>query len=217
MVLTGRSVVPRPSMLVRAANVNIIAPDFSSNCFRGGSMTPDEHQTRSAAHPFFGAEMLANPYPFYQRLRTNNPVLWMPPLDAWVITSYEFVSRALRNPLFSSDRFPRARQRMQAKGLTSPLNDRVRSMIHTDAPDHTRLRGLVNKAFTPQVVAAMEQHIQSVVDDLLDAIPDRGEMDLIESLAYPLPLTVIAGLLGLPPKDREQLKRWSDEISLFMS
>jgi len=180
-------------------------------------MTPDEPQTRSAAHPFFGAEMLANPYPFYHRLRSNSPVLWMPPLDAWVITSYEFVSRALRNPLFSSDRFPRARQRMQARGLTSPLNDRVRSMIHTDAPDHTRLRSLVNRAFTPQVVAAMEQDIQSVVDDLLDTIPDRGEMDLIESLAYPLPLTVIAGLLGLPPKDREQLKRWSDEISLFLS
>ena len=80
-------------------------------------------------------------------------------------------------------------------------------MIHTDAPDHTRLRGLVNRAFTPQVVAAMEQDIQSVVDDLLDTIPDRGEMDLIESLAYPLPLTVIAGLLGLPPKDREQKAR----------
>jgi cytochrome P450 len=90
-------------------------------------------------------------------------------------------------------------------------------MIHRDAPDHARLRGLVNKAFTPQVVAAMEGHIQSIVNALLDAVSQNGEFDLIESLAYPLPLTVIAGLLGLPTTDREQLKGWSDEIAMFLS
>jgi cytochrome P450 len=180
-------------------------------------MATEQGETGSGAHPFFGPEMLADPYPFYHLLRSKNPVLWMPQLDAWLITSYEFVSQALRNPQFSSDRFPRARQRMAARGLKYPLNDRVRSMIHTDAPDHTRLRGLVNKAFTPQVVAAMEPHIQSIVDELLDSIPRNGAMDLIEQIAYPLPVTVIAELLGLPTRDREQLKQWSDEISLFLS
>src|SRR5262245_61729189 len=104
----------------------------------------------------FGPEMLANPYPFYHRLRATQPVLRVPALDAWVVTTYEAVNGALRNPRLSSDRFPRTRARLEARGLAALIDDRMTSMIHKDAPDHTRLRGLVNKAFTPGAVEAME-------------------------------------------------------------
>src|SRR4051794_25501689 len=92
----------------------------------------------------FGPEMLANPYPFYHRLRSTHPVQWAPGLDAWVVTSYEAVSAALRNPQLSSERFGRLRARVADKGLDSLFDERARSMIHMDPPGHTRLRGLVN-------------------------------------------------------------------------
>jgi pimeloyl-[acyl-carrier protein] synthase len=166
---------------------------------------------------FFVPELLANPYPTYHRMRSLNPVLWVAPLDAWVVTGYEQVSQALRHPLLSSDRFGRARQRMEAKGLTAPIDDRVKSMIHMDAPDHTRLRALVNKAFTPQAVSEIEAHIQNIVDEMLASMPPHGEVDLIEHVAYPLPITVIAEMLGVPTTDRERLKQWSDDVALFLS
>jgi cytochrome P450 len=90
-------------------------------------------------------------------------------------------------------------------------------MIHTDPPDHTRLRALVSKAFTHRTVEAMEGRIQQLVDELLEASRQRGQMDLIEDLAYPLPVMVIAAMLGVPAEDRALFKRWSDEISVMVS
>jgi cytochrome P450 len=164
----------------------------------------------------FGPEMLANPYPYYQKLRETHPVFRVAELDAWVVTSYEAVNGALRNPQLSSDRFPRLRQRLASKGLDSLAEDRVRSMIHMDPPDHTRLRGLVNKAFTPKTVEAMASHIQDIVNDLLNAVESHGRMDVIEDFAYPLPVTVIAEMLGVPAKDRGRFKHWSDEVSVVL-
>src|SRR4051812_20355512 len=108
----------------------------------------------------FGPEMLANPYPVYHQLRAAHPVFWVPALDAWLVASYEAVSAALRNPQLSSDRYDRIRKRLAVKGLDGLVDDRARSMIHMDPPDHTRLRGLVNKAFTPRAVDALEGNIQ---------------------------------------------------------
>jgi cytochrome P450 len=164
----------------------------------------------------FGPEMLADPYPFYRRLRETHPVFRVNELDAWIVTSYESVNAALRNPQLSSDRFPRLRQRLASKGLDSLAEDRVRSMIHMDPPDHTRLRGLVNKAFTPKTVEAMAGHIQDIINSLLDAVKSHGRMDLIEDFAYPLPVTVIAEMLGVPAEDRSRFKHWSDEVSVVL-
>jgi cytochrome P450 len=164
----------------------------------------------------FGPEMLANPYPFYQKLREMHPVFHVAELDAWIVTSYEAVNGALRNPQLSSDRFPRLRQRLASKGLDSLAQDRLRSMIHMDPPDHTRLRGLVNKAFTPKSVEAMAGRIQEIVNSLLEAVKSKGRMDLIEDFAYPLPVTVIAEMLGVPTEDRAQFKHWSDEVSVVL-
>src|SRR5262249_1251155 len=90
-----------------------------------------------------------------------------------------------------------------------------RRMVFADPPNHTRLRGLVSKTFTPHVVEAMRPHIQKLVDGFLDAAANRGQMDVIHDFAFPLPATVIAELLGVPPEDREQLKKWSDDFVVF--
>lgn len=180
-------------------------------------MTTTPSGQASGEPRLFGPEMLANPYPFYHRLRTTQPVLRVPALDAWIVTTYEGVNGSLRNPRLSSDRFPRARARLEAKGLGGLVDDRMKSMIHMDAPDHTRLRGLVNKAFTPKVVEAMEGHIEEIVDELLDAAHKKGRFDLIADLAYPLPVMVIAEMLGVPPEDRSKFKHWSDELSAVLA
>jgi cytochrome P450 len=172
----------------------------------------------SAAGPrLFGPEMLDDPYPFYHRLRASRPVFWAAQLDAWLVTTYEAVNAGLRDPRLSSDRYDRVRQRLGGKGLDNLLDDRVRSMLHTDPPAHTRLRGLVNKAFTPRVVDAMLPHIERLVDGFLDAVADRGRLDAIADLAYPLPVVVIAQMLGVPPQDRDRFKAWSDEVSVVLS
>ena len=165
---------------------------------------------------FFAPEMLEDPYPTYHRLRATHPVLRIPRLDAWIVTSYEAVNQALRNPQLSSDRFPRARKRLASRGLDALIDDRMRSMIHMDAPDHTRLRSLVNKAFTPKAVNSMEEHIQHLVDGLLDAVQAEGRMEVISDLAYPLPVMVIAKMLGVPPEDRDRFKQWSDDMSTLL-
>lgn len=161
--------------------------------------------------------MLANPYPFYHRLRASQPVLRVPAVDAWIVTTYEGVNGSLRNPRLSSDRFPRARARLEAKGLAGLVDDRMKSMIHMDAPDHTRLRGLVNKAFTPRAVEAMEGRINEIIEELLDAAAKKGRFDLIADLAYPLPVMVIAEMLGVPAQDRAKFKAWSDDLSAVLA
>lgn len=176
-----------------------------------------ESNASSPTATLFGPEMLADPYPIYHRLRAATPVAWIQQLDAWVVTSYEAVSSAFRNPNLSSERFRRVRQRLAARGFDVLLDERAKSMNFMDHPDHTRLRGLVSKAFTPRVVNEMEGHIRSIIDRLLDRVAGRGRMDAIQDLAYPLPVTVIAEMLGIPTEDLDRFKRWSDEISAGLS
>ena len=166
----------------------------------------------------FGPEMLADPYPTYRKLREAHPVFWAAQLDAWIVTSFEAVSAGLRNSRLSSERFERIRSRFAEKGIDEKMaENRLRSMIHLDPPDHTRLRSLVNKAFTPRMAAEMEGRIQGMIDGFLDEVQGQGRMDAIETLAYPLPVTVIAEMLGAPVEDRHKFKKWSDEISIVLS
>lgn len=161
--------------------------------------------------------MLSDPYPIYERLRAAHPVFYREELGAWLVTSYDAVNTALRSPQFSSERYPRMKQVLAKRGFGELVDDRMRSMLHMDAPDHTRLRSLVNKAFTPRIVEAMEGRIQQLADQLLDAVGSRGEMDVIEQLAYPLPVMVIAEMLGVPVEDRARFREWSDETAAVAS
>ena len=158
-------------------------------------------------------EVLANPYPLYHRLRTEDPVHWDTFLHAWVVTRYEEVVRVLVN--FSANRTPTPAQ-LTALGL-SHLNPiagvMVKQMLFLDPPAHTRLRGLCSQAFTPRRVERLRSHIQEIADRLIDAVLSSGSMDLIRDFAAPLPATVTAEMLGVPPSDHVRLKAWSADFA----
>lgn len=165
----------------------------------------------------FGPEMLADPYPYYHRLRAADPVYWHAPLRAWLVTRYDDVFAALHDPRLSADRtiaMQAAADRPELRPFFAFIANR---MVFTDPPKHTRLRGLVNQAFKPHIIEALRPHIQSLVDGFLDRVQAQGQMDVIGDLAFPLPATVIAELLGIPVDDRERLKKWSDEFILILS
>src|SRR5690348_16369397 len=158
-------------------------------------------------------QVLANPYPFFDRLRTEDPVHWDPFLHAWVMTRYEDVIRVLRD--FSAQRTPTP-ERLAEFGLAElgPIAQvMVKQMLFLDAPEHTRIRGLASYAFTPQRVAALRKHIREIVQSLIGAIENSGQMDVIADLAEPLPYTVTAEMLGVPVEDARQLKLWSQDFA----
>jgi cytochrome P450 len=158
-----------------------------------------------------------NPYLQLDRLRAAEPVHRSDALQAWILTRYEDVLRVLRDhETFSSDARNAGGQIAAAiaeQRSNSPLGD-TRSVLASDPPEHTFLRGIVNRAFTPRSVEALRPRMQEITDGLLAAAPETGEWDLMAGLAQPLPVIVIAELLGIPPEDRVQFKAWSDRIAL---
>jgi cytochrome P450 len=158
-------------------------------------------------------EVLANPYPLYHRLRSEDPVHWDPYLHAWVVTRYADVVTVFQH--FSADRTPTP-ERLREMGLSmlTPLAQlMVRQMLFLDPPSHSRVRGLASKAFTPRRVEVLRGHIQEIVDDMLDAVLPTGHMEVLADLGRPLPAIVTEELLGLPISDREQLTRWSTDFA----
>lgn len=158
-------------------------------------------------------EVLANPYPLYHRLRREDPVHWDPYLHAWVVTRYADVLTVFQR--FSAQRTPTAEQ-LTALGLTSlaPLAQvMVRQMLFLDPPAHVRVRALASQAFTPRRVERLRSHIQDITHSLLDAVQDKGQMEVIADLARPLPAIVTAELLGVPSSDWQQLTAWSADFA----
>src|SRR5260221_1190367 len=158
-------------------------------------------------------EVLADPYPLYHQLRTEDPVHWDPFLHAWVVTRYADVLRVLH--YFSADRTPTPEQ-LTAMGMSAmnPIAQvMVRQMLFLDAPDHTRLRGLASVAFTPSRVERLRAHIQEIIDGLLDRVTSAGRADLIADVAEPMPAIVTAELMGVPVADHDQLKSWSADFA----
>jgi len=154
-------------------------------------------------------EFHSNTYPFYRALREEDPV-HQSPLGFWVCTRYDDAVMILRDPRFGREGMAK---RMEARlGLTQDTS-RARDMLFQDPPDHTRLRALVSRAFTPRVVEVMRPHIQEIVDGLLDRVEGARAMDVIEDLAYPLPVTVICEMLGVPAADQDIFKTWSTDIA----
>src|SRR5262249_38225792 len=156
---------------------------------------------------FYGPEMRADPYPVYHTLRSSQPVFWAEAIDAWILTRYDDVAAILRDGgRFSSDRAARMQAHQSQPELAPLFRSQADSMLHSDAPKHAGLGGLVRKAFTPHAVHAMRPAIQAMVDQFLDAVQPRGRMDVIRDLAEPLPVLVIAAMLGVPPEDRARFK-----------
>ena len=175
---------------------------------------------RSSDAGLFGPAMVADPYAVYARLRATDPVHWHDPMNAWLLTRYADVAAALGDTRLSSslgDLMPDAARTGGSssagwKVLQGLLIFVDNSLVFSDPPRHTRLRGLVSRAFTPRAVEAMRPMIQSFVDGMLDMVAPQGRMDIVRHLAYPLPIAVIASLLGFPAVDRERIKQWSDDL-----
>jgi len=160
----------------------------------------------SASYDPYSPGFRDDPYPVYHRLRAEDPVHHHP-MGFWVLTRYDDVARVLRDARFGRGGFGEIlRARFGEEGVD-------RSMLFRDPPDHTRLRALVNRAFTPRVVDAMRPRIQAIVDGLLDGLAGAGRMDLIADFAYPLPITVICEMLGVPAGDQREFRAWSADIA----
>ena len=154
-------------------------------------------------HPLL-VQFREDPYPLYRYLHAAAPVQWSDVLDAWTLARYADVVESLTDPRFSADRAPEVDEGYSI----------ARSMLVSDPPDHTRLRALVQKAFTPRMVEQLRPRIGSIVRELIERIGTRGgQFDVITDLAYPLPVVVIAELLGVPPEDRETFRDWSAALA----
>jgi hypothetical protein len=159
----------------------------------------------------FLPDFIADPFPYYHRLREAEPV-HESPLGFWVLTRYEDCVAVLRDPRFGRAGFEAMLAAMYGGG--EPDDRRLpTSMLFRDPPDHTRLRALVSRAFTPRVVEGLRPRIQHIVDGILDRIAPARAMEVIGDLAYPLPVTVISEMLGVPARDQEAIKGWSTDIA----
>ena len=166
-------------------------------------------------------DFFADPYPFYHQLRSTQPVYWSDRLGAWLLTRYTDVASALHDSrLKSGSRIQAIMSQLPetVRSETQPLYQHLTKMMaFTDPPNHTRLRTLVGKAFTPGTVAKLRPRIQAIVDELLDKVQGTGKADLVRDFAYPLPAIVICEMLGIPLEVRDHFKQWSNDIVGFVS
>jgi cytochrome P450 len=160
-----------------------------------------------------------DPFPVYRWLRDHDPVHWSASLNAWAVTRYADVLEVFDQPIrFSSDRFRKidekyASRRVAVQAVGEILDD---WLVFRDPPDHTRLRSLLQKSFTSTQLSKSRERIHATVDRLLTGVVARGTMDFIREVAFPLPATVIAVLLGAPTEDIELIKVWSDRLAAYL-
>lgn len=147
----------------------------------------------------FDPEVHADPYPHYRELREQDPV-HRSEVDLWVLTRYDDISTLLRDPRLGHE---------VTEGFPEGGSADWESMLFRDPPDHTRLRSLVSKAFTPRMLESLRTRIHSIVDDTLSTARQTGTIDVIGDLAFPLPATVISEMMGLPVEDHQKCRSWA--------
>jgi cytochrome P450 len=163
---------------------------------------------------------IANPYPVFRELRDRHPVIYDDRTSQWLITRHTDVDRLLRDRRLGRTYHHIATDeemgRVAPPDWHAPFTDlNGNGMLDREPPDHTRLRRLVLKAFTPRTVEGLRNRIQALVDGYIDELAGAGEVDLIGQYIEPLPVTVIADLLGIPEADRRHLRPWSRDITLM--
>lgn len=167
-----------------------------------------------------GPEAASNPYPLYELVRAHDPVHWNKSDEFWYITRYADLMSLIRDPRASSKR-----QANKARSLSEESREKVSLfldalstwILDSDPPTHTRIRSLVNKAFTPRMIENMRSRIQDLVDGMLDKVHGNGSMDVIADLAVPLPGTVISDMLGIPEEDHHRFQKWSSDIAMSIA
>jgi pimeloyl-[acyl-carrier protein] synthase len=179
------------------------------------ALAPEDLDRALASDGFF-----ADPYPAYARFRAETPVHRSATTGAWMLFRYDDVAATLKDHrrFGSAGRFRAVIDRLPADwGDDAALLREHFSvgLIASDPPVHNRMRGLMNRAFTPRVVEALRPRVVEIVDDLLDAAAARGSMDVVADLAFPLPAIVIAELFGAPAADRDRFKAWTGGIMRF--
>lgn len=176
-----------------------------------------ERLRRGVVYDPYDPRLRSDPFPLYRELRQEDPVhrSWL--LGGFVLSRYDDVLTVLSDRRFSADErnspeFEKALRRMRRHGLLEPEEEIPPSMLRSDPPVHTHLRKLASRAFTPRQIRKLLPRIEAIVDEQLSRRAPEGHMELIADLAYPLPVIVIAELLGVPAEDRERFKHWSDQI-----
>jgi cytochrome P450 len=175
----------------------------------------DKNMPQPPQVDLFDPTFKANPYRTYAELRSSVPIHRASLPDGrsvWLVTRYEDVLAIFKDEQFVKDwrKALTPEQLAQIPPIPDVMKPLSRNMLDTDPPDHTRLRALVSKAFTPRLIERMHPRVQEIAGALLDAAQDKGGMDLIDDYAFPLPITVIAELLGVPAEDRNRFREWSD-------
>jgi cytochrome P450 PksS len=163
------------------------------------------------------SEFKANPFPFYAHLRANNPVCQVTLPDkqkAWLVTRYDDVALVLKDERFGKDhrRILTPEQLAKQPWIPAMFKPLSHHMLDQDPPDHTRLRSLVQQAFSPRAVDAMRPRIESLANELIDQFGRRRQIDLVHDYALPIPTLIIAEMLGVNPRDRHKIHRWSSTI-----
>jgi cytochrome P450 len=173
--------------------------------------------TKDVLFPRFDQTAIPDPYPAFNSLREAGPLHHVEVVDgvrAWVVTGFDDVSRVLGDAeRLSSDPRNGPTEWLEKFSLIRDENGNfivAENMLYADPPVHTRLRKLVSKAFTPRRIESLRPRAQQVVDGILDQIGPRGQAELIYEYAFPIPLTIICELFGMPPEDREQFQEWSN-------
>ena len=177
---------------------------------------PDQATTNVLDVDLNGQEFLSDPYPLYDLVRSENPVHWNESDKHWYMTRYDDVMAMLKDSRLSSNRIRAIASDLpkETQEKVTPLIDAISSfMLQSDPPSHTRMRGLVNKAFTPHMVENMRARIQYLVDGMLDDVQGNSGMDVLADLAIPMPGIVISDMLGVPSEDQPQFKKWSADIT----
>jgi len=180
------------------------APDRSSSCARPGEglgydpLSPEQHE---------------NPYPVFARAQREAPVFFSQRFNLWVVTRYADIWTVLKNPAHYSSAQSTAVRAAPPREVQQVLKEgypEVATLVTSDPPAHTRFRSLVNKAFTPRRIAEKEGRIRAIALELIDGFEADERADFVWQFAYPLPMTVIAEILGVPPADMGRFKGWSD-------
>lgn len=174
-------------------------------------MATPEKNLSVASFNLLSEQMTDDPFPVWDELRKEHPVFWSERHESWILTAYNEVRDALKRDELSVQLGDQLLARVDG---SHPLHRYIKKwMVFCDAPDHTRLRALVARAFTPGVIGRLHDDVQQIVDELLNELASEGGGDFMQDFAGPLPALVIAEMFGLPRSDRQQIGHWSNAIS----